>query len=362
MRILSLSAALSPRERGRAHGEAFRGEIGTLADLRTYLTRTVGAFATDDQVVVAAGEHLPVLEAYAPDLYQELIGIAEGAATTPERIVILNHYTDLRDLNPDPAQRVLAAGDEGCSVIYAATRRGKLLGQTWDMHATAIPYAMMMRLEGAAGSVDDVWVLTLTGCLGMAGMNATGVGVAINNLYGNDARVGVVWSAIVRRALQFDNAAAATQAILATPIGSGRHFVVADSVDAFGIEVSGVERRVIYRGEPNQYIHTNHCVDPSLTDATRVSPTSTTYERYAWLQKSLLDAPIVDAADMWKRLGSDEGYPKSICTNMATAERPHGTATCAALVMQLEAKKLYAVGGLNHNVPWEVYDFAGAPR
>ena len=36
MRIFELPQA-SPRERGRAHGEAFRGEIGTLAEIRLHL-------------------------------------------------------------------------------------------------------------------------------------------------------------------------------------------------------------------------------------------------------------------------------------------------------------------------------------
>src|SRR5439155_21667017 len=173
----------------------------------------------------------------------ELLGIAEGAALTAEDIVVANHYTDLRDLDPDPSKWQIAprrddpeamdrrTGEDparpgsalrgdGCSVLWSETGSGRILGQTWDMHATAIPYVMLLRVpastDGPAASL-----LTVTGCLGMAGMSASRVGLAINNLYSNDATVGVVWPAVVRRALQQPTAQAARDIIATSPIGSG---------------------------------------------------------------------------------------------------------------------------------------------
>ncbi len=35
----------------------------------------------------------------------------------------------------------------------------------------------------------------------MAGVNSSGVGVTINNLSSTDARIGVIWPALVRKAL-----------------------------------------------------------------------------------------------------------------------------------------------------------------
>ena len=85
-------------------------------------------------------------------------------------------------------------------MIWAETPTGRILAQTWDMHATAIPYVMVLRVpesdDGPAATL-----LTVTGCLGMAGMNARASAIAINNLYSTDATLGVVWPAMVRRAL-----------------------------------------------------------------------------------------------------------------------------------------------------------------
>ena len=55
----------------------------------------------------------------------------------------------------------------------------------------------------------------------------------------------------------------------------------------------------------------------------------------------------------FSRLGSEDGYPRSVCTNMATPESPHGAATCGAIAMNLDTGELWAQQGLIHNVAAE---------
>jgi isopenicillin-N N-acyltransferase-like protein len=323
-------------------------------------------------VLAAARAHLPVLERYHRGLSEELVGIAEGAACTPEEIVVANHYTDLRDLDPDPAKWQAAptadtaaplgmstgasalAGD-GCSVVLA----DQVLAQTWDMHATAIPYVMMLGVpESADGPAARL--LTVTGCLGMAGMNASRVAIAINNLYSTDATLGVVWPAMVRRALHQTSAKAAYDVIRASPIGSGHHYIVADPgtagvPDAYAIEASGTRRKLVYRRDSSQdyerpawYCHTNHCLDGDVAARSKVPETSTTHDRMRQLEAQAYKVHGLDAA--WRLLGSEDGWPRSICTNMATPESPHAAATCGAIAMNLATGELWAQQGLVHNV------------
>ena len=361
MRVLELPPGATPREWGRIHGESFRGEIKAIAAIRTYLCTKVGGFKTADQVMVAARAHLPVLERYCVGLHAELLGIAEGASVTPEEIVIANHYTDLRDLDPDPATWVPAPthdapevmgkhagaeglGGDGCSVLYD----NQILAQTWDMHATAIPYVMVLRVpESADGPAATL--LSVTGCLGMAGMNTARVGIAINNLFSTDATLGVVWSAVVRRALHERTAAAARDVVMTSPIGSGHHYFVADQSEAFSIEASGTRRKLVPTGS-GAYCHTNHSIDADVAARSKVPATSTTYDRMKWLEGDLRRAPVKDLDDAWQRLGSEDGWPRSICTNMATPESPHGAATCGAIAMNLATGELYAQQGFIHNV------------
>lgn len=368
MRVLELPAGASPAEWGRIHGESYRGEIRALAALRTYLCTKVGGFADAGQVRRAAEAHLPVLAAYHAGLYQELVGIAEGAGVPPADIVVVNHYTDLRDLDPDPAtwrpaptrdapdqagasSGAEGLGGDGCSVLWAESPTGRILAQTWDMHATAIPYVMVLRVPGSPDG-PAATLLTVTGCLGMAGASAARVGIAINNLYSTDATLGVVWPALVRRALHQPTAEAARDVIAGGPIGSGHHYLVADRRGAYAIEASGTRRKQVFGGGA-AYCHTNHALDPDVAARSKVPATSTTWDRMQWLERDLAHAPIRDLADAWRRLGSEDGWPRSVCTNMATPESPHGAATCGAIAVNLDTGELWAQQGFIHNVAAE---------
>ena len=116
--------------------------------------------------MAAAKAHLPVLAALSRRRSTRSCSASPRArASPPEDIVVANHYTDLRDLDPDPEtvaagadarrpgadaaasrQGADALGGDGCSVFWAESPTGRILAQTWDMHATAIPYVMVLRV------------------------------------------------------------------------------------------------------------------------------------------------------------------------------------------------------------------------
>ncbi|MGH2899282.1 MAG: hypothetical protein ACRDMZ_11455, partial [Solirubrobacteraceae bacterium] len=128
-----------------------------------------------------------------------------------------------------------------------------------------------------------------------------------------------------------------------------RHYFVADRTHAFAIEASGTRRKQVFSGGV-AYCHTNHCIDGDIAALSSVPATSTTHDRMTWLEASLGRAAVTDLADAWRRLGSDDGWPRSVCTNMATPETPHGAATCGAIAMNLDNGELWVQQGLIHNV------------
>jgi isopenicillin-N N-acyltransferase-like protein len=351
MRIFSYPPEASWRERGRAHGEAFAGEIRSLAELRIYLTRQVGGFDSEAAVLGLAERHLPVLESFDRDLHDELVGIAEGADATPAEIAVLNHYTDLRDLGRGGGG---VAGADGCTALWARTPSGPVIAQTWDMHISAMPYVIMIQVP-ATERAPAAWLLSLTGCLGMAGIASSGVAVAINNLHSTDAGIGVLWPALVRRALAGADAAAARDLILAAPIGSGHHYLVGDAAAVYGIETSGQLREVVFAGERDLYVHTNHCLLESVGGRSRVPAGSTTYERLERASKDAVAQPIASVEDAFLRLGSEDGWPASVCTNMSSPERPHGAATCAGVAFDMEQRLALACAGFPHNAEPDVF-------
>lgn len=356
MRVLTYDADATPAEWGRHHGKTFAHEIRTLAELRTRLCVDIGAFEDADAVRAVATPHLEVLERFAPELHAELMGIAEGAGVSPEAVVILNHYTDLRDLVPGHLEEA-AWGEEGCSALWADTPAGPVLAQTWDMHASAMPFVMMLEVPARDGR-PAARLLSLTGCLGMCGMNDAGVGITINNLRSSDATVGAVWSALVRRVLWEGTAEAAQKVVMDSPIGSGHHYLVAGPDGATGIETSGRRKKRTWTSDgARTYVHTNHCLDDDIAACSSVAPTSTTHDRYDRLAALVRDDPPADVHDVWRHLGDTEGWPRSVCSYMVTPDTPHAMATCGAVAMDLNARVLWACAGLTHGVAPLRFDF-----
>jgi len=364
MRFLDLRECSNARERGQVHGESFAGEIRSLAQIRLHLACKISGFSSPGLVEVAS-MHLPILRDFDADLYDELLGLAEGSGCSAEEIIILNQYTDIRDLSPEKwgaaSDRCGGAAsfsddadyDGGCTIVWSRTKSGPIFAQTWDMHASALPYVMMLRIPDAAG--DDAYLLSLTGCLGMAGLNGAGLCIGINNLTSTDAQPGVVWSAIVRRVLRESAVSAARDMLLGARVGSGHHYLVCDSSSVASVETSGMERKVVFRGESDDYVHSNHCLDADIAKCSRIPPMSTTKDRQDAMRAQLSARPIEDLDDAWQRLGSHEGYPRSICTNMSTFDAPHAAATCAGLAIDPTAKRLLAVAGFTHNVKPEEF-------
>jgi isopenicillin-N N-acyltransferase-like protein len=317
----------APRAIGREHGELYAQRIRELIAIRTELTLARVDLGSKAELADLAGRHLPVLAAADRSLYDELIGIAEGAHVTPADLVILNHYTDLRDLN----RGALYEGDEGCSAIFVPGE-SPVLAQTWDMHASATPFVEIMRF--AVTDRPRCLVFSLTGCLGMAGVNEHGVAVTINNLNTPNASVGVLWPALVRLMLLQQTAAEAAQVLERFPVGSGHHYQIADATQFFGIEALSHGNATINRwdkGVPDAELtqngaafHTNHCIFEGNSKVERIPDASTTFIRWEALQDTLVGEA---KDDLWSVLQDPAlSMPPS-------PSDPHRSATCGGLLV-----------------------------
>jgi isopenicillin-N N-acyltransferase-like protein len=346
IRVLTLEGT-SPRGFGGQHGAACRDDIHALYAIRLRLMLERTDLGDERHVLALAHHHLPILQTFSPALLEELEGIAEGSGLSPEQLVLLNHYTDLRDLGLNDLRALEGGGDPGgCSALFVddPATGARVLGQTWDMHGSATPYALVLRVPGGPGgpgTAGETVVFTVTGCLGMTGMTSWGTALTINNLNSLDATLGVVWPALVRGALQERNARAMLALAQQSPIGSGRHYIFADGEEIFGMETSGTKKKIIFQGERERlpYVHTNHCIDEEMKPTARILPTSTTLQRFATLT-ALAPAGRAprDAAGVYAAL-AEVSMPFN-------PQSPDDTATCGALVMDLGARRVLACQGL----------------
>ena len=343
LRTLELTGLDSARH-GEQHGEAFKTSIHEIYAIRLRLMLERTDLVDEQTVLALARHHLPVLERFDAGLYAELHGIARGAGSLPEQLLVLNHYTDLRDLGLKDL-RTLEAGHDpgGCSAWMVDDGQGaageRFLGQTWDMHGSATPYALLLTVPHERGVQT---FFTITGCLGMTGLSSWGTALTINNLNSLDASIGVVWPAMVRACVAQRTARAGYELAMNSPIGSGRHYIFADETEAFAVETSGTKKKLIWHKGSHEgqssWFHTNHCVDDEMKATARILPTSTTLQRFATLQArdDGPGAPPTPAAL----------YEAFADVSMAyDPARGDDTATCGAIVLDIRRKQAMACLG-----------------
>lgn len=317
---------------GHQHGESFRHSIHEIAEIRLERICALLPHPKVADVLSLAGAHLPVLEKFSSELFLELRGIAESSNVSLERLIVLNNYTDLRDI-PMDGQRGRNPEKEdngGCSIIFSPTTNGPVLGQTWDIHGSAEPYVILLKARGTV-------LFTIMGCLGMTGLNHDGVAIAINNLASIDAKVGVIWPALIRQALTARTAVEAKDVVMNADLGSGRHFAVADQHQFFGIEASASKKKIIATDNA-LYFHTNHCLDEEMRKTHVIRKESTTLWRYQHLDEVTRLEDLSSGENVFLSL-ADVSLPQ-------TAAEPHATATCGTFVMDIAKRTVLACVGV----------------
>jgi isopenicillin-N N-acyltransferase-like protein len=328
------------REAGLAHGEHWRAGIGELFAIRWELLQQRSPIKDRLALLSIAHAHLPVLRVFDGALADELDGIAEGAGLEPWQLVVVNHYTDFRDI---PAE------DGGCSVVHVPLPTGRVVAQTWDMHGTAEPYVALLRVGGPGEPVAVLF--TIAGCLGMAGMNEHGVSVCINNMTPDDARVGVLWPALVRRMLRERTAGDAYAVLQGARLSSGHNYLVADESALFNVETTARVQRLTHTDGARIYWHTNHYTHPDLVPHELPLHTASTSRVRDELLRGLLAEAPSSIESILAVLGSHEGAPGSICAHLP-GDEPSAAKTCGAVVCDIVGRRLLAARGCAHGAPF----------
>ena len=201
IRVVKLSG--TPYQMGYTHGERFRDEIRRFTDERVRLCGSLewtGRQLPRNAVIALAEACVAEHQAYAPDLMEELQGIADATGLSLAELVINNGFTDFIDTIYNlgditvPARTPPLVADNCTAFMVPASRSAAgnaYFGQTWDMHASATPYVIL--IQGQPDDAPSFLTFTVTGCVGMIGMNSAGITVGVNNLMATDGQIGVTW-------------------------------------------------------------------------------------------------------------------------------------------------------------------------
>ncbi|PJF22694.1 MAG: hypothetical protein CUN56_04710 [Phototrophicales bacterium] len=347
---------------GVQHGQAYADDIRELTAERIQLcteTAWTGRELTRQQVLDLAAECIPHNDAYAPELMQELRGIAHATKLSLEEVLITNGFTDFVDTiynaNALPVHQP-AYSHTDCTTFMVSGRTTieghSFIGQTWDMHATATPFVILLR--GKPNNAPNFLTLTVAGCIGMIGMNDAGIAVGINNLMGADGKPGVMWNLVIRKILMQTNIQDALACIIDAELAGGHNYVLMDADgNGYGIEaMSSVKRVQPLKAE--QYAHANRCLYPQTSAVERDLDDSTVDDsdiRRSRALELLTRRPITP--DILKSITADQSDGVySICS---MSEPPFYSETCGAAIMRPATREFWAVWGLPNKNAYEAF-------
>lgn len=351
MRVLNLSG--DPADLGRQHGLAYTEAIRELAEDRLRLCSNPhwsGKPLDRSGVLALAEACLPHHQAYAPNLMEELRGMEETTGVGLAELIILNGFTDFIDTiyayEPDVGlpQPAHAALDNCTAFIVSpeATAEGQgFYGQTWDMHETATPYVTLLR--GAPSGGLRFLTLTITGCLGMIGLNEAGIAIGINNLVAADGRPGVTWPFVIRHALAQDNLEDALACVTGAHLAGGHNYLLVDA-EGRGYNVEAMATRCTVEAiATGTVVHTNHCLSPANVEVerTRLPESQASSETRLSRGQKLLSQGRITIDDLFA-LTRDHDAPHGICVHPTA---PFFLESCGAAIMRPATHEMWAVWG-----------------
>jgi isopenicillin-N N-acyltransferase like protein len=350
-RLIELSGP--PQKMGRQFGEGLREQTRRFAEIR--LARCIDA-ARELGLAVDAGFVLDICrrsvqahQRYDESVWAELHGIAEGAGLSDEMILICNGLTDLKDAVQAAAGATWAgppADSGGCTAWLAAPEataaNRALAGQTWDMHADARDFIVVVKRKPDSGPATIA--MTTAGCLSLVGINSAGVAVGNNNLRPIDARPGVMYLAMIHKALSQSSLAGAVNAITGADRCSGHNYYLAGpNGEIVDIEATAAESEVIQPAGAT-YAHTNHYLTDRLRRFERPDAVtaSSTWRLTRMLHVLAEQAGQITPAGMMQAMSDSAG--EGACRICRIDPADLGP-TCGAAVLIPQERRMWVVQG-----------------
>jgi isopenicillin-N N-acyltransferase like protein len=367
--MLVLTLEGTARQRGQQHGEELREAIGRHYDLyQENIQQDTGLDAQSffDRFYQQT-DFLPAIEKYAPDLLEEVRGIAEGSGRSFDETLA----RQLSDEDPWFRQIVKFGRPvpENCSSLGTCETGRSLIAQNMDSPRYYDGFQMLLRVREPDSDVESL-VFTVAGKLSLAGMNNYGVGICCNTVLQLDFNPrGLPEDFIVRKTLQHKNLNDVLGFMHSIPHASGQNYMLGDPTLVTDLECSAhkVVEVPSLPGKKRVY-HTNHPLinddteswNGLLTRGERDAPQMvaqmkarmTTFERFDALKRDVeADLPL-DVNRAVEILG-DHSAP--VCLHHFN----QGNYTLGCLIMVLDSEKpqLNAAGGPPCSTPFRTYTF-----
>jgi len=253
--------------------------------------------------------YLPPAEAYAPEIVEEMKGIAAGAKVDYKDIFFLNIAYEISPSLPMGCTSFAAAGE-------TIGDGGIITGQNFDFLLMFEEIMVLLKMKPIQG--PEIMAIAPAGCLGLIGLNSAGISLNLNLIRNKDSLLptgGVPSHVILRKVLSSENIGEAISIIAAAERRSAKNYLLAsDQGDVVDVEVTMNDLDVHYT-ERGILTHANHYKTERFKNADLASviiPDSYIRSyRLARMMEENLNNLSVDTIK--KFLQDHNNYPNSIC-------------------------------------------------
>lgn len=330
----------SPRQRGAMYGEQARQRIRH--SFRHYEEQLGRLGYGLDGIERLVGIFLPRIREWAPDLVEEMEGIAAGADVNLASIVLVNARTEVLQLAHREKGMVEDDDPDGCTgavILPSATRAGRLIhGQNWDWKAECAETSVVLRIR--RDGAPDLLTFTEAGALARSGFNSAGIGITANYLESDrDYReLGIPLPFIRRRALEAAHFAHALRVVAITP-KSGSNNMMISTAEGFAVNLECAPDEAFTLFPRNgMIVHSNHWLSPvALSKLKETGLASVSDSLYRdWRVREHLNGRVGDIVldDLKNALFDDFATPFAVCRPPVKKEGGNLSATVAMIVCE----------------------------
>lgn len=324
--ILEYEKGGSHMDWGQIHGETHRSSIKELFEIRKELMLKRNPGLKNNLDELAKGQY-EVSKSFSPELSEEMKGISLGANLSLTDIIILNNYTDFRDILLE---------EEGCSTVHLNNTPENISGQTWDMHSSAKNYLCVIKVPGKNGEGSQL-ILSLLGCLGLSGLNSNNLFIGVNNLNTKNAEIGLIWPLLIRKCLESNNFSELENHLTTAPITSGHSYLISSPQEGRLWEIAPAEKELVgicNKSEKKNIFHTNHCVGEKMLPLEDLNfKSKTTDARFKILEEKI--DTIQNMEQLESLLKGHENFPSSLCSHFKTQGSSDPAQTCGGILTNM---------------------------
>lgn len=343
-RYPEFEVAGSPRAIGLQIGEAMREQIRGFCEIAMeHVNRTVRV--SREAALAVARESLAFAEDYAPEMVEELRGVAEAADVSLDDVMLLQVRNQLQ---PE--------GAEGCTSLSACGPGTRMVAQNWDNDPALDEFTVVLTRKPAGKPA--LTTIGQAGLIGYVGFNDRGIGLCLNTLPASSRRAGVPHYFLVRAIYEADSLDSAVDAVRRATRAIPANVMLMTPQGPADLEITIDDIRVLTGAPDNNMVtHTNHCLHPELAPINDQFPELIQSHARLTRIRELVDSNEkgITVEQLEDALRDHQDYPRSICRH-ANDDPMHGFwNTVFSVIIEPADRQMWITRGTPCDHPYERY-------